>query len=55
MAQRPKAKPNPKGRKSTEKSQAARFREAARTAEVDESGKAFERAFAKIIPQKRRS
>ena len=34
--------------------QIRRFEEAAREAGADESGEAFERAFAKIVPPKRR-
>jgi hypothetical protein len=46
----PKKKPPP----PDEKPQRERFIEAAREAGVDETGEAFERAFAKIVPPKRR-
>lgn len=39
-------------RRGSEK-QSARFLEAVKKAEVDKSGKVFERAFKKIVPQKR--
>jgi hypothetical protein len=45
-----KAKP-----KLTDKEQSERFKETARTLGVDESGKPFERAIAKIAPPKRPS
>lgn len=45
MPKKIKAKPK-------EKSQRERFIEAARRAEVDETGEAFERAFKKIVPPK---
>lgn len=35
------------------RAQAARFRETARELEADETGKAFEQAFGKIVPPKR--
>ncbi len=50
MAQKPRAKPNPKPR--AEKPQIERFKEIARQLECDETGDAFERAFAKIAPPK---
>jgi predicted RNA-binding Zn-ribbon protein involved in translation (DUF1610 family) len=46
----PRKKPPP----PDEKPQRERFIEAAREAGVDETGEAFERAFAKIVPPKRR-
>jgi hypothetical protein len=45
----PRKKPPP----PEEKLQRERFIEAAREAGVDETGEAFERAFAKIVPPKR--
>jgi hypothetical protein len=42
----------PKQTKQTDKTQAERFTEAAREHEADETGKAFERAFGKIVPAK---
>jgi hypothetical protein len=39
-------------RPSAAKSQRARFIDAARQAEADESGKQFEKAFGKIVPTK---
>jgi hypothetical protein len=41
-------------RKSNQSSQSARFIEAAKKAEADESGKKFERAFRKIVPSRAR-
>jgi hypothetical protein len=56
MAQRPKAKPKSKGRKSTagttDKAQSARFIETARMLGVDETGKEFDRAVRSIVPPK---
>lgn len=37
-----------------EKTQSERFKDTARELETDETGKAFERAFGKIAPPKRR-
>jgi hypothetical protein len=54
MAQRPKAKPKSKDKKNTDTEQSERFTETARRLEVDESGKAFERAFTKLVPPKKR-
>jgi hypothetical protein len=39
--------------KRSQKSQSARFLEAAKKAEVDKTGKMFERAFKKIVPKRR--
>jgi hypothetical protein len=39
---------------AADKAQAERFAEAAREAGADETGEAFERAFGKIVPPKRR-
>lgn len=56
MARKPKA-----GRKKGApeekpvKPQAERFKEAARQAEADETGNAFERAFRKIVPPRLRT
>lgn len=44
-----KAKPKPK---LTDKEQSERFIETARSLGVDESGKEFERALKKIVPQR---
>ena len=44
------AKPKPK---PDDKSQKERFIETARELEADESGKAFDRAFKRIVPPKR--
>jgi hypothetical protein len=52
MAQRPKARPKSRGPKDTDKKQFERFVETARKVEADESGKAFELAFEKIVPAK---
>lgn len=49
MAQRPKAKPKPKGQKNTDKEQSARFIEAARQLGIEESGDAFARVVNKIL------
>ena len=46
MTGKPKPKPD-------DPAQSARFIEAAKRAEVDESGEAFAKAFKKIVPQKR--
>lgn len=43
----------PKAVRPEEKTQAERFIEAARRAGADETGEAFERAFAIIVPPKR--
>jgi hypothetical protein len=43
----------PKPPESDNPEQSARFIEAAKRAEVDETGKEFERAFKKIVPEKR--
>jgi hypothetical protein len=48
VTQKPKPKPKPKA----EKPQIERFKETARQLECDETGEAFERAFAKIVPPK---
>jgi hypothetical protein len=45
----PKAKPKSKPQKTRKLSQKQRFLEAARKAEVDESGETFELAFKKIL------
>jgi hypothetical protein len=50
MAQRPKVKPKRKSPKNTDKEQSERFKEAARTLGVDESGKEFELTIKKIVP-----
>ena len=50
MGRKPKAG-GAKG-KTTDPAQSARFIEAARLAGVDETGEAFERAFARIAPPK---
>jgi hypothetical protein len=42
-------------RKASQEEQSARFVQKAREAEVDESGKTFERALRKIVPKKRTS
>ncbi len=55
MAQRPKAKQKRNGQKNTDKKQFERFKEAARTLGVDESGDTFERVFEKIVPPKRQT
>jgi len=59
MARRAKAKPKPKGRKSTagttDDAQSARFIETARQLGVDESGGDFERALEQILPPKKQS
>ena len=39
-----------KGKRLSQKEQSERFRETARTLEVDESGEAFESALRRIIP-----
>jgi len=44
----------PKGKKLSPSEQSARFREAAKKAEADETGKKFERVFKKIVRPKRR-
>jgi hypothetical protein len=49
MGQRPKAKPKRKSPKNTDKEQSERFVEAARTLEVDESGRSFEKNVTKIL------
>ena len=54
MVQRPKAKPKRKKPKNTDKEQSERFIETARILEADENADKFERAFKKIIPEKRR-
>jgi hypothetical protein len=48
---KPKRRPKPKT-KRTDKSQSERFIEAARNADMDETGESFERAFKKIVPPK---
>jgi hypothetical protein len=56
MGSKPKARGSPKkaGReKVEEKTQSERFIEAARAHGVDETGKEFERALAKIVPVKK--
>jgi hypothetical protein len=40
-------------KKATDKDQSARFIEAAKKAEADESGKTFERAFKKVVQPKK--
>jgi hypothetical protein len=56
MAQRPKAKPKPKGRKSTagrtDEAQSERFIETARMLQVDETGEKFNRAMRALAPRK---
>ncbi len=47
MSKAPKPKPD-------DATQSARFVEAAKAAEVDETGEAFERAFKTIVPEKSR-
>ena len=47
----PAKKPPPKN----EKPQKQRFMEAAKAAEVDESGKAFERAVKRVVPRAKSS
>ena len=47
MAPRPKPKPD-------DPAQSARFIEAAKRAEVDQTGEGFEKAFKKIVAPKRR-
>jgi hypothetical protein len=54
MAQRPKAKPKPKGPKNTDKKQFERFKETARKMESDESGEAFDRVFNLVVPARER-
>jgi hypothetical protein len=55
VAQKPRAKPNPKPKaEKPEKPQIERFRETARQLGCDETGKAFEEAFAKIAPPRKR-
>lgn len=44
----------PKTKKSGDKSQAARFADMAKELGADESGEAFERAFRRLIPPKKR-
>lgn len=53
MAEAPKKPPKPKAK--SDKDQAERFKVTARQIGVDESGVAFEQAFAKIIPPKTKS
>ncbi len=57
MAQRPKATPKSKGRKSTvadtDKAQSERFKKTARELGVDESGKDFKRTLDSIVKPKR--
>lgn len=48
MSKAPKPKPD-------DATQSARFIEAAKAAEVDETGEAFERAFKVIVPEKKRA
>jgi len=47
MTTRPKPKPD-------DPEQSARFVDAAKRAGVDESGEAFDKAFKKLVPEKRR-
>lgn len=47
MLPKPKSKPRAKDRKLTQKQ---RFIEAARAADIDETGEEFEREFKKIVP-----
>jgi hypothetical protein len=49
MSAKPTAKPKPKPKSKPDKDQAARFIEAARLLEADESGQAFEKASTAII------
>jgi hypothetical protein len=51
MAAKPKPKPKSK---MTDSKQSERFKETARALGADETGEAFEKAFAKIVPPKRR-
>jgi hypothetical protein len=48
------ARPKPKSDKSNDKMQTERFKETARKLGGNESRKEFERAFAKIVPPKKR-
>ena len=52
MTQKTRATSKPKP--EAEKPQIERFKETARQLECDETGEAFERAFAKIVPPKRK-
>lgn len=52
MAAKPKAGTKAVKGKNAGKSQATRFKQAARRIGADESGKAFESAFHKIIPSR---
>ena len=56
MAQRQKATPKSKGKKNTDDEQSERFKETARSLEIDKDKDAdqFQRAFKKIVPQKKR-
>lgn len=54
MAKDEKPKPKAKSKsKFTDKAQSERFIETARKLGIEETGEAFERAFAKIVPPKR--
>lgn len=53
MAQRPKAKPKPKGPKNTDKEQSERFKEIARKLEADETGEKFDRTIRSLLLKKR--
>lgn len=57
MSKKPKAGRGPKaaGKKEVAKTQSERFIEAARDAGVDESGREFERALARLIKPKLRA
>jgi len=52
---RAKAKPKPDTKPKAEKPQIERFKELARSVGCDETGEEFERAFAKIVPPKKRT
>jgi hypothetical protein len=53
VAQSPKGRPAKPPKEKAEKPQIQRFKDLARELECDETGEAFERAFAKIVPAKR--
>jgi hypothetical protein len=55
MAQRPKVKRKQRRPKDTDPYQSERFIETARKLGVDESGKAFDRAFKKLVPPRQSS
>jgi hypothetical protein len=52
MAQRPKAKRKRKSQKGTDEKQSARFIEAARAFDADETGKEFSTAISKLLPRR---